>query len=124
MKLKKQYRSFTILEGLLSLLFVSLLITYVISFLFTILGYYLFTKKKAYLLFTQQNFISCYHHYHCKNCSIHAKEMACFNIINRNHHKCTGYKLDPQLLNGELSSNKFKLICYEQEKIIILNTMQ
>lgn len=114
MKIKS--KSFTILEILISLLFVSILITYIMSFLFTILSCFLFIEKKSNLFFMQKNFVSCYFFYNTK----HNKEKLCLDIITNNHNKCYGYKISSKLLNNHQYLNTFKLICYNQEKIIDL----
>lgn len=116
MKIKFKSKSFTILETLISLLFVSISITYILSFLLHILSSFLFIQKKAILLFTQKNFVSCYFF----NNNNHNKEITCLAIITNNHTKCSGHKISSILLNNNKYFNSFKLICYNQEKIIDL----
>ena len=116
MKIKSKFKSFTILEILISLLFVSISITYIMSFLFTILSYFLFIQKKAILLFTQKNFVSCCFFYN----NNHNKEIICLAIITNNHNNCHGYKISSKLLDNHKHLNTFKLTCYNQEKIIDL----
>lgn len=117
---KKQYISFTILEGIILLLFTSLSISCIIKFLFIILNYFLLIEKKANLLFIQKNFVSCYMHSDIINNynKDYSKEQLCLDIIM--HNTCQINKISSQSVNGNKFTNQLRLICHQQEKIMNL----